>query len=101
MFVFLLRRIGVVIPTFFGITLMVFSLIHLIPGNAVEALSGERGMDAERYARLMKEYGLDLPLYQQYFNYVGKVMQGDLGLSISTHESVMSEFLKLFPATSN
>lgn len=99
MFVFLLRRIGVVIPTFFGITLMVFSLIHMIPGNAVEALSGERGMDPERYARLMHEFGLDQPLYVQYFNYVGKVLQGDLGVSISTHESVMAEFLKLFPAT--
>lgn len=99
MFVFLLRRIGVVIPTFLGITLMVFSLIHMIPGNAVEAMSGERGMDPERYARLMKEFGLDLPLYQQYFNYIGKLLQGDLGTSISTHEPVMKEFLSLFPAT--
>ncbi|WP_338849422.1 ABC transporter permease subunit [Massilia sp. W12] len=99
MFVFLLRRIGVVIPTFIGITLMVFALIHMIPGNAVEALSGERGMDPERYARLMHEFGLDQPMYQQYLNYIGKVARGDLGNSISTHEPVMKEFLKLFPAT--
>lgn len=99
MFGFLMRRIGMVVPTFFGITLLVFSLIHLIPGNPVEALSGERGMDAERYARLMHDFGLDRPLYIQYFDYVGKVLQGDLGLSISTHEPVLREFLALFPAT--
>ena len=96
---FFLRRIGMVIPTFIGITLLVFSLIHLIPGNAVETLSGERGMEPARYARLMHEFGLDRPLYVQYFDYVGKVLHGDLGISISTHEPVFREFLTLFPAT--
>jgi dipeptide transport system permease protein len=99
MFGFFLRRIGMVIPTFVGITLLVFSLIHMIPGNAVEALSGERGMEPERYARLLHEYGLDRPLYVQYFDYLGKVLHGDLGISISTHEPVLREFLSLFPAT--
>ena len=96
---FILRRIGMVIPTFIGMTLLVFLLIHLIPGNAVEAMSGERGMEPERYARLMREFGLDQPLHVQYLQYIGKVLQGDLGRSISTHEPVMKEFLALFPAT--
>ncbi|MBI5923739.1 MAG: ABC transporter permease subunit [Betaproteobacteria bacterium] len=96
---FFLRRAGLVVPTFLGITLLVFSLIHLIPGNAVEALSGERGMDPARYARLMNEFGLDQPLYQQYLQYLWKIMQGDLGRSIITHEPVLGEFLSLFPAT--
>jgi dipeptide transport system permease protein len=65
MFGFLLRRIGLIIPTFLGITLLVFSLIHMIPGDAVEAMSGERGMDPARYARLLHEFGLDRPLYVQ------------------------------------
>ena len=99
MFGFLLRRAGLVVPTFFGITLLVFSLIHMIPGNAVEALSGERGMDPLRYARLLHEFGLDQPLYLQYLQYLGKVVQGDLGYSITTHEPVLREFLSLFPAT--
>ncbi|MCX7178144.1 MAG: ABC transporter permease subunit [Proteobacteria bacterium] len=99
MFGFLLRRAGLVIPTFLGITLLVFSLIHMIPGNAVEALSGERGMDPLRYARLMREFGLDQPLYLQYLQYLGKLFQGDLGHSIITHEPVLREFLSLFPAT--
>lgn len=99
MFGFLLRRAGLVIPTFIGITLLVFSLIHMIPGDAVEAMSGERGMDAARYARLLHEFGLDRPLYVQYFDYLGNVLKGDLGFSIITKEPVFHEFLSLFPAT--
>jgi len=96
---FILRRAGLVVPTFLGITLLVFSLIHMIPGDAVEAMSGERGMEPERYARLLHEFGLDRPLYVQYFDYLGNVLKGNLGASISTHEPVLSEFLTLFPAT--
>ena len=99
MFGFLLRRAGLVIPTFLGITLLVFLLIHMIPGNVVEAISGERGMDPIRYAQMMKEFGLDQPLYVQYFTYLGQVFHGNLGTSVTTHESVLTEFLTLFPAT--
>ena len=99
MFVFFLRRIGLIIPTFLGITLLVFSLIHLIPGDAVEAMSGERGMEPARYARLLHEFGLDRPLYVQYFDYLGNVLRGQLGNSITTHEPVLREFATLFPAT--
>ena len=99
MFGFLLRRIGLIIPTFLGITLLVFSLIHMIPGDAVEAMSGERGMDPARYARLLHEFGLDRPLYVQYFDYLGNVVRGNLGASITTHEPVLTEFTTLFPAT--
>lgn len=96
---FLLRRLALVVPTFLGITLLVFALIHLIPGDAVEALSGEHGMDPERYARLLHEFGLDRPLYMQYFDYLWSVLHGELGRSIVTHEPVLSEFRTLFPAT--
>ncbi|HEX2531171.1 MAG TPA: ABC transporter permease subunit [Burkholderiaceae bacterium] len=96
---FLLRRAALVVPTFLGITLLVFSLIHLIPGNAVEAMSGERGMDPARYAQLLHEFGLDRPLHAQYLDYLGNVLSGDLGHSITTHEPVLQEFLILFPAT--
>ena len=99
MFAFLLRRIGLIIPTFLGITLLVFSLIHLIPGDAVEAMSGERGMEPARYARLLHEFGLDRPLYVQYFDYLASVLRGQLGNSITTHEPVLREFATLFPAT--
>ena len=99
MFTFLLRRLGLVVPTFFGITLAVFALIHLIPGDPVEALSGERGMTEERYTRLIHEFGLDRPLWTQYGDYVWKALHGDLGLSTITHEPVFAEFMARFPAT--
>ena len=99
MFGFLLRRTALVIPAFIGITLLVFSLIHLIPGDAVEALSGDRGMEPARYARLRHEFGLDKPLYRQYLDYLGNMAHGDLGRSIVTHEPVVDEFKALFPAT--
>ncbi|MEO6745737.1 MAG: peptide ABC transporter permease, partial [Caldimonas sp.] len=85
---FVLRRLALVVPTFIGITLLVFSLIRLIPGDPVEALSGERGMDPARYTRLLQEFGLDRPLPVQYGEYVWKALHGDLGLSTVTHESV-------------
>ncbi|WP_018608961.1 ABC transporter permease subunit [Uliginosibacterium gangwonense] len=96
---FFLRRLGVLIPTFLGITLLVFALIHMIPGDPVEAMSGERGMDSARHAQLMTEFGLNRPLPVQYVDYVFKAAKGDLGRSIVTQESVMREFLDRFPAT--
>ncbi len=99
MLAFLLKRLGLVLPTFVGITLLVFSLIRLLPGDPVEALSGERGMDAERYQRLLHQFGLDRPLPVQYLDYLWRAVHGDLGLSTITHEPVFKEFMTLFPAT--
>src|SRR5664280_1302005 len=96
---FVLKRLALVVPTFLGITLLVFSLIRLIPGDPVEALSGERGMTEERYHRLIHEFGLDRPLPVQYGEYVWKALHGDLGISAITHEPVFSEFMDRFPAT--
>jgi dipeptide transport system permease protein len=98
-FGFLLRRVALIVPTFFGVTLLAFALIRLIPGDPVENLSGERGMDPERRLRLLHQFGLDQPLYTQYFDYIGNVLRGDLGTSLTTHEPVLTEFLTLFPAT--
>ncbi|MCE9660682.1 MAG: ABC transporter permease subunit [Burkholderiales bacterium] len=99
MFTFVLKRLALVVPTFLGITLLVFALIRLVPGDPVEALSGERGMTEERYQRLIHEFGLDRPLPAQYAEYVWKALHGDLGLSAITHEPVFAEFMARFPAT--
>lgn len=96
---FLLTRLSLVIPTFFGMTLLAFFLIRLVPGDPIETLAGERGIDAERHATLLKEYGLDQPVLVQYGIYIGKVLQGDLGKSIITQAPVLQEFGALFPAT--
>src|SRR5436853_4555640 len=99
MFAFILRRVALIVPTFIGVTLLAFALIHLIPGDPVENLSGERGMDPARRERLLHEFGLDKPLPLQYVEYVKEVLKGDLGTSLTTHEPVLTEFLTLFPAT--
>ena len=88
-----------VIPTFIGITVLAFFLIRLIPGDPIELMVGERGIDPARHAMLRAEMGLDKPIYVQYFIYISNVLQGDLGKSIVTKKPVMEEFLTLFPAT--
>jgi dipeptide transport system permease protein len=96
---FVLTRLGLVVPTFLGIILLTFVLIRLVPGDPVEVRVGERGISPERHAELLHQMGLDRPLYVQFFDYVGGVLQGDLGTSVITQRPVMDEFLSLFPAT--
>jgi dipeptide transport system permease protein len=96
---FLLTRVSLVIPTFVGITLLAFLLIHAVPGDPLEVMAGEHGIDPARHAQLMHAYGLDRPLYIQYFDYVAHALRGDLGLSLVTHSPVIDEFKQLFPAT--
>ena len=96
---FLFTRLSLVVPTFFGMTLLAFVLIRLVPGDPIETLAGERGIDAARHAQLLHAYGLDQPLLTQYGIYIAKVLHGDLGKSIITQTPVLQEFLALFPAT--
>jgi len=99
MFRFILTRLSLVIPTFIGMTLLAFFLIRLVPGDPIETMAGERGIDAVRHAKLLKEYGFDQPVLVQYGIYIGRVLKGDLGKSIITQEPVIREFAALFPAT--
>ncbi|HWI81212.1 ABC transporter permease subunit [Ramlibacter sp.] len=96
---FLFTRVALIVPTFIGMTLLAFFLIRLVPGDPIETMAGERGIDAARHAQLLKEFGLDRPLMVQYGIYIGRVLHGDLGRSIITHEPVIREFAALFPAT--
>jgi dipeptide transport system permease protein len=99
MLAFLARRIGVLIPTFIGVTIVAFLFIRLLPGDPVLLLAGERGLSPERYAELMAQFGFDRPLWQQYLEYLTGILHGDLGDSIVTKKPVLSEFAALFPAT--
>jgi dipeptide transport system permease protein len=99
MFRFLLTRVSLIVPTFIGITLLVFVLIRLIPGDPIETMAGERGLDAALHERLRQEYGFDRPVLVQYWFYLLRLLQGDMGKSIVTHKPVIVEFLSLFPAT--
>ena len=96
---FIATRLSLIIPTFFGVTLLTFALIRLIPGDPIELLVGERGIDPERHAELRAEMGFDRPVLEQYAIYIWDVLQGDLGRSIVTRQPVLDEFLARFPAT--
>jgi dipeptide transport system permease protein len=96
---FILTKLVLLVPTFIGVTFLTFFMIRLIPGDPIELLVGERGIDPARHAQMRAELGLDRPLPVQYAIYIGDVLQGDLGKSIKTKRPVLQEFLALFPAT--
>ncbi|WP_291971602.1 dipeptide ABC transporter permease DppB [Candidatus Symbiopectobacterium sp.] len=99
MFQFILRRLGLVIPTFIGITLLTFAFVHMIPSDPVMIMAGERGLSPERHAQLLAELGLDKPLWQQYVTYINGVLHGDLGISLKSRIPVWDEFVPRFKAT--
>ena len=99
MFSFILKRLATLIPTLAGITLVAFGLIRLIPGDPIEVMMGERRLDPEVHAAMVKSMGLDQPLATQYFHYLGNLLHGDLGQSLVSREPVAKEFAALFPAT--
>ena len=68
---FILTRVSLIIPTFIGITLLAFFLIRLVPGDPIETMAGERGIDPARHEQLRKEYGFDRPVLVQYGIYLG------------------------------
>jgi dipeptide transport system permease protein len=96
---YLLRRLGLLLPTFLGVSVVAFGFIRLLPGDPVLLLAGERGMSEERYAEAMAKFGFDRPLWQQYLDYLAGLVQGDFGTSIVTKKPVLTEFMALFPAT--
>ncbi len=99
MLAFVLGRLAMVAITALGVTILAFVLIHALPGDPIEIMFGERGIDPERHAVLMAQLGLDRPLLEQYLGYLLRLLHGDLGRSLVTHEGVLAEFLTLFPAT--
>jgi dipeptide transport system permease protein len=96
---FLLGRIGLIVPTFIGVTFLSFMLIRLVPGDPIEVRAGEHGIPPERLAELRHEYGLDQPLWKQFLDYEKGVVTGGLGVSVVTRAPVWDEFTTLFPAT--
>ena len=93
---FALVRISLLIPTFVGITLLAFFLIRLVPGDPIETMAGERGIDPVRHEQLRREFGLDQPILVQYGRYVTRVLHGDLGSSMVTRETVLLSVLGMW-----
>jgi dipeptide transport system permease protein len=99
LFRYLLRRLALTIPTFIALMFVTFVAIRLVPGDPVEVRVGERGISPERLAQFRHELGLDQPVWKQFLDYMGQLLQGDFGTSLSTNAKVLHEFLALFPAT--
>ncbi len=95
----LLGRAALLVPTFFGVTLLSFALIHLVPGDPVAVRVGEHGVPPEQLAAMRHTLGIDQPLWKQFLDYELQVLHGNLGTSIVSQDSVWHEFITLFPAT--
>src|SRR6516225_7694133 len=99
MLAYFLRRIALPIPTFLALMFLTFAAIRLVPGDPVEVRTGEHGMSAERLAYFRHELGLDQPVWRQFLDYIWRLAHGDFGVSLSSQQKVLTEFLNLFPAT--
>ncbi len=86
------------IPVLLGTSIIVFSLIHLTPGDPARTIAGEHASE-ETIQKIREKYGLDKPLYVQYFIWLKDALKGDLGKSIVSHESVTKEIFDRFPNT--
>jgi dipeptide transport system permease protein len=96
---YILRRLLLIVPTVIGISICAFAFVRLLPGDPILAMAGEHGVTPERYEVLKEAFGYNLPMWQQYLNYLGSVLTGDFGVSLGTKRPVLNEFLVLFPAT--
>ncbi len=97
---YILRRLALTVPVLFGVTLLVFSMLHLVPGDPVRAMFIESGgATAEQIEQVRHLLGLDLPLPVQYWNYITRAIHGDLGESIITKQQVFELIVQNFPST--
>ena len=95
---YIVQRTLTVVPVLLGVSILVFSFIHLIPGDPAVTMLGERATP-EKVAEVRQQLGLDRPLHEQYLIYLGRVLRGDLGVSIVRGDPVLSDLLRRFPAT--
>ena len=95
---YILKRLVSAVPVLLGITVIVFAIMALIPGDPATAILGSYATP-ENVARLNRELGLDRPLVSQYFIWLGNLVQGDFGRSFALNRPVLDEVLERFSAT--
>ena len=94
------RRLVLTIPVLVGVSLLVFSMVRLIPGDIVDLLIGpELYVGADYRAELRAKYGLDQPIYVQYVRWVGEIVRGNFGASLRNNEPVIGTILRRLPIT--
>lgn len=99
MFTFAFKRLGDLLPTLIGVSLLSFFVIRLVPGDPVMLMLGERGADPKVYQEMKRELGLDKPIIHQYGSFIVNTFKGDLGRSLISKRKVTEEFFGRFPAT--
>src|SRR4029453_14162874 len=98
MHVYLARRLLLVIPTLLGVSIIVFLLVRMLPGDAVTMLLQDYAY-AKDADEMRARLGLDRPIYVQYLDWLGGVVRGDLGTSLRSKNSVSEELLGRMPVT--
>ncbi|MDY8091555.1 ABC transporter permease [Paenibacillus sp. FSL L8-0644] len=95
---YIVKRLAILIPVLLGMTLIVFSIIHAIPGDPAETILGDKATEQSKQA-LREQLGLDKPWFQQYGTYLSELAHGDLGDSIRTRQPIAREMLPYLAAT--
>jgi len=98
MFVYVIKRLMAAVPTLLGVSLVIFSMVHLTPGDPVQVMLDVHA-SADQVARLRHEMGLDRPLPEQYARFVWGAVRGDLGVSLKSGRPVGAEMADRLPAT--
>lgn len=98
MILFIAKRLVQIIPVILGVTLVVFLIMQMVPGDPAAILAGE-GASQETIEQYREDLGLNRPVTQQYLTYVGNVFQGDLGNSLKNKQPVLDEILLRLPIT--
>jgi peptide/nickel transport system permease protein len=94
---YILRRLIGMVPVLLIVSMICFGLLYVLPGDPAVAILGENGGNQQTYLALRHDLGLDQPLYAQYLTWLGRVVQGDLGHSIRTNETVSALLLQRVP----
>src|SRR5947209_889308 len=94
----ILRRLGFLVFVMLGISVMTFFLSHVVPADPVRLYAGPRASGAE-IAAVRHQFGFDLPIWQQYLNYLGGLLHLDFGYSLTSHRSVDADLHDYLPAT--
>ena len=100
MFAYVVRRLALMLVTLFGISIVIFFLLRVVPGNIVDILFAAAGyVDPADKANLQKELGIDQPLVVQYLHWIGGLLRGDLGYSYVSEKPALDEILPRIPIT--
>ncbi len=92
------RRLLILPVVLLGVSMLVFMVIHLVPGNPAQVIAGADA-PPETVAAIEKDLGLDRPLPEQYWRYLTRVVQGDLGTSLRSNRPVLDEVMDALPKT--